>query len=96
MENGWLFLAVSLQLHEEGLQALTKEYPNIPWNEIAKMRDVLTHHYFGVDDKVLWDTIDEDFDEFEKAIKEINKLILEWYWKLWVKEGYLKSGFLIL
>ncbi len=28
------------------------------------MRDVLTHHYFGVDDKVLWDTLGEDFDEF--------------------------------
>ena len=50
---------------------LTKVYPQIPWSEIAKMRDVLTHHYFGVDDKVLWDTLDEDFNEFEKAINEM-------------------------
>jgi len=50
---------------------LTQEYPQIPWNEIAKMRDILTHHYFGVDDKVLWDTLGEDFDEFEKAINSI-------------------------
>lgn len=35
------------------------------------MRDVLTHHYFGVDDKVLWDTLDEDFDEFEQAINDM-------------------------
>jgi len=49
-------------------EELTDEYPEIPWSEIAKMRDVLTHHYFGVDDKVLWDTLGEDFDEFEKAI----------------------------
>ncbi len=35
------------------------------------MRDVLTHHYFGVDDKVLWDTLDSEFDEFEKIINEI-------------------------
>jgi uncharacterized protein with HEPN domain len=41
---------------------LLQEYSAIPWNEIAKMRDVLTHHYFGVDDKVIWDTLDEDFD----------------------------------
>ena len=27
---------------------ITNEYPQIPWSEIAKMRDVLTHHYFGV------------------------------------------------
>lgn len=49
----------------------TRKYPKIPWSEIAKMRDVLTHHYFGVDDKVLWDTLGEDFDEFEKAIKDM-------------------------
>jgi len=51
---------------------LTQNYPQIPWSEIAKMRDILTHHYFGVDDKVLWDTIDSDFDEFEKVITEIS------------------------
>ena len=52
---------------------ITQEYPEIPWSEIAKMRDVLTHHYFGVDDKVLWDTIDEDFDAFENTINTILK-----------------------
>ena len=50
---------------------VTSEYKNIPWNEIAKMRDVLTHHYFGVDDKVLWDTLDEDFKAFKSIIIEI-------------------------
>lgn len=50
---------------------ITNQYPSIPWSEMAKMRDILTHHYFGVDDKVLWDTLDEDFDEFEKIISEI-------------------------
>jgi uncharacterized protein with HEPN domain len=50
---------------------VTKEYPQIPWNEIAKMRDVLTHHYFGVDDKVLWDTLNDDFDEFESVANDI-------------------------
>ena len=50
---------------------LIEEYPQIPWSEIAKMRDVLTHHYFGVDDKILWDTLGEDFDEFEKTINNM-------------------------
>jgi uncharacterized protein with HEPN domain len=36
------------------------------------MRDVLTHHYFGVDDKILWNTLDSDFDEFEKVTNEIS------------------------
>lgn len=50
---------------------LTKKYPEIPWSEIAKMRDVLTHHYFGVDDKVLWDTLGDDFSDFEQAINDM-------------------------
>lgn len=52
---------------------ITDDYPQIPWSEIAKMRDILTHHYFGVDDKVLWDTLEEDFDKFEEIIHEIIK-----------------------
>jgi uncharacterized protein with HEPN domain len=50
---------------------ITKEYPQIPWSEIARMRDILTHHYFGVDDKVLWDTLNDDFDEFESVANDI-------------------------
>ena len=52
---------------------ITEMYSEIPWSEIAKMRDVLTHHYFGVDDKILWDTLDEDFDEFENTVNLILK-----------------------
>ncbi|MEA2019723.1 MAG: DUF86 domain-containing protein [Campylobacterota bacterium] len=52
---------------------IMEQYPEIPWSEIAKMRDVLTHHYFGVDDKVLWDTLDEEFDTFENTVNQILK-----------------------
>ncbi|WP_456433013.1 HepT-like ribonuclease domain-containing protein [Nitratifractor sp.] len=50
---------------------IVSDYPEIPWSEIAKMRDVLTHHYFGVDDRVLWETIEEDLDRFEETVKAI-------------------------
>lgn len=53
------------------------EFPVIPWSEIAKMRDVLTHHYFGLDDKVLWDTLDEDFVLFEKTLEAIKEKYLD-------------------
>ena len=52
------------------------EFSAVPWSEIAKMRDVLTHHYFGLDDKVLWDTLEEDFVVFESTIEQINKKYL--------------------
>ena len=54
---------------------VTKQYPDVTWSDFAKVRDKLIHHYFGVDDKVLWDTLGEDFDEFQKVMTEIsNKL----------------------
>ncbi|MGE4295459.1 MAG: DUF86 domain-containing protein [Campylobacterales bacterium] len=50
---------------------ITQNYPEIPWVEIAKMRDVLTHHYFGLDDKVLWDTLGDEFSVFEMTIERM-------------------------
>ncbi|MDP2076475.1 MAG: DUF86 domain-containing protein [Sulfuricurvum sp.] len=54
-----------------------EEFAAVPWSEIAKMRDVLTHHYFGLDDKVLWDTLEEDFVVFESTIEQISKKYLD-------------------
>ena len=53
------------------------EFSSVPWSEIAKMRDVLTHHYFGLDDKVLWDTLADDFVMFEEIVEEIAKKYLD-------------------
>jgi len=53
------------------------EFSTVPWNEIAKMRDVLTHHYFGLDDKVLWDTLADDFSMLEEIVEEIAKKYLD-------------------
>lgn len=54
-------------------EEIKKKYPNIPWKEISGMRDKIAHEYFGVDLKIVWQTIIEDLPVYEKAIKKIKK-----------------------
>jgi uncharacterized protein with HEPN domain len=35
------------------------KYPAIPWKQMAGMRDRLIHGYFGVDEQVVWETVQE-------------------------------------
>lgn len=36
------------------------KYPEIPWRDVAGMRNKLVHQYFGVNMEVVWKTIHED------------------------------------
>ncbi len=49
------------------------KYPEIPWKNIAGLRDVLTHEYFGVNLKRVWKIIKEDLPELKEKISKILK-----------------------
>ncbi|MFP4030607.1 MAG: DUF86 domain-containing protein [Desulfococcaceae bacterium] len=36
---------------------IRNQYPQVPWREMAGMRDRLIHSYFGVDYGLIWKTI---------------------------------------
>ena len=48
-----------------------EKYPEIDWSYMAKFRDLLTHHYFGIDLDVVWSIVEEDVPHALKQIKEI-------------------------
>ena len=48
-----------------------EKYKGIEWFKISDMRNVLIHHYFGVDTNLVWNTIKKDIPKLEKYIKEI-------------------------
>jgi len=35
------------------------QYPNVPWKEMAGMRDIVIHLYFGVDPQKVWRAVKE-------------------------------------
>ncbi len=68
-----------LEIIGEATKNLSKDlkvkYREIPWRDIAGMRDKLIHEYFGVDLELVWVTIEDKLPEFKKQILKILKEI---------------------
>lgn len=47
------------------------QYPEMPWKSITGMRDKLIHSYFGVNLKVLWDTVQHDIPPLRPVIVQM-------------------------
>lgn len=52
-------------------QAVRNAYPDIPWVEMAGMRDKLIHDYFGVNLQTVWDTVKKDIPNLKPKIKQV-------------------------
>lgn len=49
-------------------EEVRSKYPAIPWKEIAGLRDVLIHGYFGVKLERVWKVIEEDLPELKRNL----------------------------
>jgi len=64
-----------LELIGEATKRISKEfrdkYPDVPWQDMAGMRDILIHDYLNVDLDIVWKTVKIDIPKLNKIIKSI-------------------------
>ena len=63
----------------EAVKALDPELlarrPQVPWREIARMRDHLTHRYFDTQHSIVADVVTTDLPVLKQAVAELRRLI---------------------
>ncbi len=50
---------------------LIQNYPEVPWKEMAGMRDKLIHFYFGIKYELVWRTIKDVIPHIKPRIDEV-------------------------
>jgi uncharacterized protein with HEPN domain len=54
-------------------ETLKTKYANLPWKQMAGMRDKLIHAYFGIDTETLWKASTTNIPQLKSSIQEILK-----------------------
>ena len=47
------------------------QYASVPWADIVGMRNILVHHYFGIDRDAVWSVVERDIPELKINIQTI-------------------------
>ena len=50
---------------------IREDHPDIPWRQIAGMRDIIIHEYFGITLEMVWVVATEDILDLKTRVEEI-------------------------
>jgi uncharacterized protein with HEPN domain len=50
---------------------LIQIHPDIPWREMRDMRNIIVHEYFGVDNLIVWDSLQKDLPPLLTNLKKM-------------------------
>ena len=54
-------------------RSVRDRYPTIPWSDMARMRDKLSHGYWGIDYEIVWKVVKEKLPSVEQEVREALK-----------------------
>jgi uncharacterized protein with HEPN domain len=52
-------------------EEIVADHPEIPWQDMRDMRNVLAHEYFGISEKIVWDTVQDDLPPLIPQLKRL-------------------------
>ncbi|MGL4884549.1 MAG: HepT-like ribonuclease domain-containing protein, partial [Waterburya sp.] len=65
----------NLQIIGEAVKTIPPEirdrYPQVEWRKIAGLRDIIAHAYFTIDDRIVWDIIQNKLTDLHQNIEQI-------------------------
>lgn len=64
----WKLLVKRLQRVPDSVR---NQYPDIPWRDIAGMRDKLIHDYFNANVEIIWQAVQEDVPQLKMMISAV-------------------------
>ena len=46
-------------------------HPDIPWRDMRDMRNLVVHEYFGISDRIIWDTIQNNLPPLNPLLEAL-------------------------
>lgn len=71
-EMAQVWMIHHLQIIGEAVRGISPEFraanPDIPWSDIIGMRNILIHHYFGIDRDAVWNVVEHDLPALKRQL----------------------------